>query len=110
VIWACSLETDLQNIPAGDLSIAGTSGITLSGGQKQRIVRDFNPSNPLGFGKNLTVKIVSRSRCLLASCGPGPRRCIQRSRHPICSGDFFSVTCGRWPFQKGRQDSYSCNP
>ncbi|CAI7606472.1 unnamed protein product [Penicillium pancosmium] len=37
VIWACSLETDLQSIPGGDLSIAGTSGITLSGGQKQRI-------------------------------------------------------------------------
>lgn len=39
VIWACSLEADLQNIPGGDLSIAGSSGITLSGGQKQRIVR-----------------------------------------------------------------------
>ncbi|KAJ5404463.1 hypothetical protein N7509_004334 [Penicillium cosmopolitanum] len=37
VIWACALETDLQSIPGGDLSIAGTSGITLSGGQKQRI-------------------------------------------------------------------------
>jgi ABC-type bacteriocin/lantibiotic exporter with double-glycine peptidase domain len=43
VIWACSLETDLQSIPGGDLSIAGTSGITLSGGQKQRIVRECNP-------------------------------------------------------------------
>ncbi|KAJ5085131.1 hypothetical protein N7532_009902 [Penicillium argentinense] len=37
VIWACSLEDDLRNIPSGDLSGTGSSGITLSGGQKQRI-------------------------------------------------------------------------
>jgi ABC-type transport system involved in cytochrome bd biosynthesis fused ATPase/permease subunit len=38
VIWACVLETDFENIAGGDLSKAGSSGITLSGGQKQRIV------------------------------------------------------------------------
>lgn len=38
VIWACALESDLENIAGGDLSKAGSSGITLSGGQKQRIV------------------------------------------------------------------------
>ncbi|KAJ5157847.1 uncharacterized protein N7482_008947 [Penicillium canariense] len=37
VIWACALEVDLENIVGGDLSKAGSSGITLSGGQKQRI-------------------------------------------------------------------------
>lgn len=42
VIWACALEDDFQNIPGGDMSKAGSSGITLSGGQKQRIVRDRN--------------------------------------------------------------------
>lgn len=39
VIWACALQSDFQNIPGGDMSKAGSSGITLSGGQKQRIVR-----------------------------------------------------------------------
>ena len=39
VVWACALEDDFQNIPGGDMSKAGSSGITLSGGQKQRIVR-----------------------------------------------------------------------
>lgn len=38
VIWACALEADFENIAGGDLSKAGSSGITLSGGQKQRIV------------------------------------------------------------------------
>ena len=38
VIWACALESDFENIAGGDLSKAGSSGITLSGGQKQRIV------------------------------------------------------------------------
>ncbi|KAJ6086438.1 hypothetical protein N7467_005352 [Penicillium canescens] len=37
VIWACALENDLEDIPGGDLSKAGSSGVTLSGGQKQRI-------------------------------------------------------------------------
>jgi ABC-type multidrug transport system fused ATPase/permease subunit len=38
VIRACALESDFENIAGGDLSKAGSSGITLSGGQKQRIV------------------------------------------------------------------------
>jgi ABC-type multidrug transport system fused ATPase/permease subunit len=42
VIWACALENDFQNIPGGDMSKAGSSGITLSGGQKQRIVREVD--------------------------------------------------------------------
>ncbi|KAJ5592008.1 uncharacterized protein N7459_002377 [Penicillium hispanicum] len=37
VVWACALDNDFQSIPRGDLSKAGSSGITLSGGQKQRI-------------------------------------------------------------------------
>ncbi|KAJ5354982.1 uncharacterized protein N7496_012194 [Penicillium cataractarum] len=37
VVWACALETDFENIAGGDMSKAGSSGITLSGGQKQRI-------------------------------------------------------------------------
>ncbi|KAJ5307053.1 hypothetical protein N7508_006068 [Penicillium antarcticum] len=37
VIWACALENDFEDIPGGDLSKAGSSGVTLSGGQKQRI-------------------------------------------------------------------------
>ncbi|KAJ5698780.1 hypothetical protein N7462_000785 [Penicillium macrosclerotiorum] len=37
VIWACSLDADFDNILGGDLSKAGSGGITLSGGQKQRI-------------------------------------------------------------------------
>lgn len=37
VIYACSLENDLEVLPAGDLTEIGERGITLSGGQKARI-------------------------------------------------------------------------
>ena len=34
---ACQLETDLKEMPAGDLSEIGEKGINLSGGQKARV-------------------------------------------------------------------------
>lgn len=37
VIYACSLDTDLKELPAGDFTEIGERGITLSGGQKARI-------------------------------------------------------------------------
>lgn len=37
VIYACSLQTDLDKLDAGDLTEVGEKGITLSGGQKARI-------------------------------------------------------------------------
>ncbi|KAJ6779807.1 hypothetical protein PWT90_01499 [Aphanocladium album] len=37
VIDACALRSDLAQLPAGDQSNVGSTGITLSGGQKQRI-------------------------------------------------------------------------
>lgn len=37
VIYSCSLESDLANLPAGDRTEVGERGITLSGGQKARI-------------------------------------------------------------------------
>ncbi|KAH3901703.1 uncharacterized protein SCDLUD_001474 [Saccharomycodes ludwigii] len=37
VIKACSLTTDLSNLPAGDFTEIGERGVTLSGGQKARI-------------------------------------------------------------------------
>ncbi|CCE86240.1 Piso0_005899 [Millerozyma farinosa CBS 7064] len=37
VIYSCSLENDLEILPAGDLTEIGERGITLSGGQKARI-------------------------------------------------------------------------
>ncbi len=36
-IKACSLEIDIKNLPAGDMTSIGERGVTLSGGQKARI-------------------------------------------------------------------------
>ncbi len=36
-IKACSLEIDINNLPAGDMTSVGERGVTLSGGQKARI-------------------------------------------------------------------------
>jgi ATP-binding cassette subfamily C (CFTR/MRP) protein 1 len=38
VLWLCDLTKDIAQMPNGDLSEAGSRGITLSGGQKHRIV------------------------------------------------------------------------
>ena len=37
VVYACSLEADLYNLPAADFTEVGEKGVTLSGGQKARI-------------------------------------------------------------------------
>lgn len=39
VLTACLLNDDLQQLPDGDLTTAGTGGANLSGGQRQRVVR-----------------------------------------------------------------------
>jgi len=38
VIHACALDEDLRQLPRGDQTVIGSSGIALSGGQSQRIV------------------------------------------------------------------------
>lgn len=38
VVRACALDTDLQNLADGDLTVVGSKGMKLSGGQRQRIV------------------------------------------------------------------------
>lgn len=37
VVQVCSLKSDLEQLPAGDMTQVGERGITLSGGQKQRV-------------------------------------------------------------------------
>lgn len=43
IIRACALDTDLQQLPAGDQTSIGSKGIALSGGQSQRIVGFYSP-------------------------------------------------------------------
>ncbi|XP_018573016.1 multidrug resistance-associated protein 7 [Anoplophora glabripennis] len=37
VLFACGLAEDIQQLPAGDMTVVGESGSTLSGGQKARV-------------------------------------------------------------------------
>lgn len=37
VINLCALETDIEQLPYGDKTIVGESGVSLSGGQRARI-------------------------------------------------------------------------
>ena len=39
VIHACALESDIAELPQGDLTLVGSAGHSLSGGQKLRLVR-----------------------------------------------------------------------
>ncbi|PWY72279.1 putative multidrug resistance-associated protein [Aspergillus heteromorphus CBS 117.55] len=36
-VSACGLDDDLASLPAGDMHVAGSDGVSLSGGQKQRV-------------------------------------------------------------------------
>ena len=38
VVYSCALDTDIENLPAGDSTKVGSAGTALSGGQKLRIV------------------------------------------------------------------------
>lgn len=42
-LWACCLQQDLEALPDGDMSEAGSNGSSLSGGQRQRVVSDYIP-------------------------------------------------------------------
>jgi ATP-binding cassette, subfamily C (CFTR/MRP), member 1 len=49
-LLACGLQHELESLPAGDQTFAGTHGVSLSGGQRQRVVG--NPRNPINILPN----------------------------------------------------------
>lgn len=65
VIHACMLA-DMDEFPKGDLTLAGSGGLTLSGGQKQRIVSVF--CVPKNVVQALTI----------AGTGKGPLQLLRR--------------------------------
>lgn len=80
VIYACALDRDIADLPAGHQTLVGTNGCNLSGGQKQRVVCVLYLSLPhlktLTYGKLLGLGSVALRTRLHFHFG----RCAQCTR------------------------------
>jgi ABC-type multidrug transport system fused ATPase/permease subunit len=91
VLRACQLESDLQQLPQGDLTVIGERGVTVSGGQRQRIAL-ARAMYSLSRGRSVLLLDDPLSAldahvgqkvlhdCILSCIGEGTTRVIATSR------------------------------
>ncbi|EPY51936.1 glutathione S-conjugate-exporting ATPase Abc4 [Schizosaccharomyces cryophilus OY26] len=75
VLKSCGLQSDLENLPAGDLTEIGEKGVTLSGGQKQRIALAravYAPSSIVLIDDVMSALDIHTSNWIFHHCFKGP--------------------------------------
>ncbi|KAJ3379229.1 hypothetical protein HDU92_006829 [Lobulomyces angularis] len=117
VIEACSLNKDLANLKAGDLTEIGEKGVNLSGGQKQRISlarAAYSPSSIVLLDDPLSAVDAPTSRHLLYNCICSPlmsKRTIILVTHAISlvlpKADFVVVLKNGSVIGSGPQENVS---